>query len=134
MVKKKGGKKFNFWLLVICLVVVYAVAFLGSLFTAPNTSTDWYNSIRPSITPPNWVFPVVWNILFLLIGISLYLSLHHSGNSTLRKFVVFSFGINLFLNLVWSILYFGLHSPLAAFFDLILLWVSILLMIRVSWK
>ena len=48
--------------LIISLVIVYGVAFIGSLFTRGNTSGEWYESIRPAITPPNWVFPVVWNI------------------------------------------------------------------------
>ncbi|MBU1894396.1 MAG: tryptophan-rich sensory protein, partial [Candidatus Omnitrophica bacterium] len=56
--------------LAICLILVYAIAFLGSLFTDTG---DWYESVKPTTTPPNWAFPVVWNMLFFLIAVSLYL-------------------------------------------------------------
>ena len=64
--KRKGDKKkINIKILLACLAIVYFVAFIGSIFTTPKTNSEWYQSIKPAITPPNWVFPVVWNILFL---------------------------------------------------------------------
>ena len=126
-------KKINWKILVASLVIVYFVAFVGSLFTSPATDSEWYESIRPSITPPNWVFPVVWNILFFLIAISLYIS-WINANKTEKKKLVWVFGINFVLNIFWSVLYFGLKNPLASFFELILLWVSILVMVFVTYK
>jgi len=118
--------------LVVCIVVVYAVAFIGSLFTTGNTSGEWYESIKPSITPPNWVFPVVWNILFFLIALSLYFSWIHAKNQKNKIMIVF--GINFLLNILWSVLYFTLKNPLYAFIELIFLWLSILTMVLVTYK
>ena len=64
--------KINWKVLIISLISVYAVAFIGSIFTTSAVKSAWYQSIKPAITPPNWVFPVVWNILFFLIALSLY--------------------------------------------------------------
>ena len=124
-------KKINWKILIVSLVIVYLVAFIGSLFTSPVTDSAWYESIRPSITPPNWVFPVVWNILFFLIAISLYLS-WKSSDKRQKNLVAWVFGINFILNIFWSFLYFGLKNPLFAFYELILLWISILIMILVT--
>jgi len=127
-------KKINFGILIASLVIVYAVAFIGSLFTSPAINSAWYESIKPSITPPNWVFPIVWNILFFLIAISLYLSWINAKKKIDKKRIIWIFGVNFILNIFWSVLYFGLKNPLASFFELIVLWISILTMIFVTYR
>jgi len=126
-------KKINWKILIFSLVVVYLVAFIGSLFTSPNTNTEWYNSIRPSITPPNFVFPIVWNILFFLIGLSLYFSLIKAKKKE-KKEIYLVFGINFILNIFWSVLYFGLKNPVLSFIEIILLIFSIIIMITTTYK
>jgi len=126
-------EKKNWKVLILSLVVVYLIAFIGGLFTSQNTSSDWYESIRPSITPPNWVFPVVWNVLFFLIAIALYFS-WISSDKKQKKNIMIVYGINFFLNIFWSFLYFSLKNPRMAFFELIVLWLSIVSMIVVSYK
>jgi tryptophan-rich sensory protein len=113
---------------------MYLSAGIGSIFTSSKTNGEWYKSIRPSITPPGWVFPIVWNILFLLMALSLYSSWTKTKDNALRSKIFSFFGINLCLNILWSLFYFQLQSPLLAFFDLILLWASILVLIFLSWK
>jgi len=133
----KNNKKINWKILLLSLVIVYFVAFIGSLFTSGNTDSEWYESTKPKITPPNLVFPIVWNILFLLISLSLYLSWKNAGNSKtgrIKQQIALVFGINFILNILWSVFYFYLKNPLLAFFDLILLWISITAMIYVSRK
>lgn len=125
---KRGlDKLFNF---LLCLLSVSLVAFIGSLFTNLGA---WYYSIRPSITPPNWVFPVVWNILFILIAISLYLALG-SSDKRMKGKILLVFGINFFLNILWSFLFFTLQSPLLGFIDVLLMIASIIWMIIVTRK
>lgn len=125
--------KINWKILIASLILVYLAAFIGSLFTSPNTSTEWYESIKPSITPPRIVFPIVWNILFFLIGISLYLAwINTKEKQKLKVGLVFT--INLTLNILWSILYFGLKNPLLAFVEIIILLASIILMITTTYK
>lgn len=139
MVKKKSVKNrsrkkgFNWKVLVICLVIVYGIAFIGSLFTSPNVNSDWYDSVRPALTPPAFVFPIVWNILFFLIALSLYFAWMASGKKEKKK-VAFVFGFNLFLNALWSVFYFGMRNPLYAFVDLILIWITIVAMMIVVWR
>jgi len=126
-------KKVNWKILISCLLIVYSVAFLGSLFSTPQVNASWYQSIKPSITPPNFVFPIVWNLLFFLITLSLY-SLWIKIKKNEKTKVAILFGINLFLNLLWSFLFFYIKSPLLAFFDIILLVISTCLIIQFSWR
>jgi len=134
--EKQSGKKLkiNFPVLIICLIVVFSMGFMGSLFNSDNTGGDWYESTRPDITPPGWVFPVVWNILFLMIAIGLYLVWEKSESKNIKKKIIFIFGINFIINVSWSFFYFSLKSPFMAFFVIILLWLSIISMIMVSYK
>jgi len=127
-------KKINWKTLIISFVIVYLVAATGSIFTSQNVNTDWYQTIKPSITPPNWVFPVVWNFLFFLIAVSLFLSWISAKNKISKIKIGIAFGTNFLLNIIWSFLYFGLKNPLYAFFDLILLWLSIAGMIYITRK
>lgn len=124
--------KINWKVLIISLVVVYAVAFIGSIFTSPNTDSEWYESVRPSITPPGWVFPVVWNVLFFLIALSLYFA--WVGGKKVRGKIALVFGINFALNILWSVLYFGMRRPDLAFYEIFVLIVSIISMIYVAGK
>jgi len=125
-------KKINFKVLIICLILVYAVAFLGSIFTSQNTNSLWYESIKVNLTPPNWVFPIVWNVLFFLIALSLYFAWMENKS---RKKIAIVFGINFLFNVLWSVLFFTLKNPTWAFFELILLLLpSIVSMIFVTWK
>ena len=125
--------KINFKTLIISIAVVFLIAFIGSLFTSPVTDSQWYLNNKPSITPPNFIFPTVWNILFLLISFSLYLSWINSNKKQKKKIAII-FGINLFLNVFWSFLFFTLQKPAWAFAELIVLWISILAMILTTWR
>jgi len=127
------NKKFNFWVFIICLLIVFLiVGGIGSIFTSSNTNTDWYSSIKPSLTPPNWVFPVVWNFLFLLITFSLYFAWTNSKNKEQKKKVALVFGINFILNILWSVLFFGLKQTQIAFIEIILFGFSILAMMLIT--
>lgn len=129
----KGVKKYrSFLILVIALVLCYGAGFLGSLFIIGETNGDWYASVRPSITPPNWLFPIVWNILFLLIAVSFWLTWIGSTNDKDRKKIVWVYGINLVANVLWSAFYFGLHNPSLAFVDLILIVSTIIVAMVIS--
>jgi tryptophan-rich sensory protein len=123
--KKRLNKKLDWKTLILSFFIVYATALAGSIFTSPGVKSFWYQTVRPSITPPDLVFPIVWNILFFMIFVSLYLSLTNSRNKHVQSKIEIVFGINLVLNFLWSVLYFGLRNPLLAFIDLILLAFSI---------
>lgn len=131
--KKAKSRKTDWRILVVSVFIVYLVAFVGSLFSSEGIDSGWYEGIKPSISPPDWVFPVVWNILFFLIALSLFFSWSNSASGQ-TKLVAFVFGLNFILNVLWSVLYFGLRNPFAAFIELIFLWLSILLMMFVAFK
>jgi tryptophan-rich sensory protein len=131
--RKKINKKIKWRILIISLLIVCVVAFIGSIFTTKAVKSEWYQAIKPSITPPNWVFPVVWTALFFLIALSLYFNLI-SANKKRKNDIILVYGINFVLNIMWSVLYFGMKNPLISFFEIIALLVSIIAMIGVSNK
>jgi tryptophan-rich sensory protein len=118
-------KKNRFLMLVISLLLPQLAGGIGAVFTASSV-TGWYQQLnRPSFAPPNWLFAPVWTLLYLLMGISLFL-VWQQGNA--RKAIILFF-IQLGLNSLWSIIFFGLKQPFFAFVELVVLWVFILLTI-----
>jgi len=134
MKDKKTKTGINWRVLINSFIIVFLVAGLGSIFTSQNTGSDWYNSIKPTITPPNIVFPIAWSILFFLIALSLYFCRIGSKNKNETSSIAIVFGVNFMLNIIWSILYFGMKNPRLAFFDIILLLASIVSILLLSWK
>ncbi len=128
-----ANKKFLL-ILIISLLIVYSTAVIGSLFTSNQVNSEWYQEIRPSITPPNYVFPIVWNILYLLISISIALSYYYSKNKKDKIKISFLFGVNLLLNILWSYSYFQLHNVKLAFFIILLILASIILLLYKTHK
>ncbi len=111
--------------LIISLLIPQLAGGLGSVFTAISVK-DWYLTLeKPAINPPAWVFGPVWTMLFLLMGYALYLVwIDESGKRRTLAYLVF--GIQMILNILWSIIFFGLHSPGGALFEMIFLWLAIL--------
>lgn len=115
--------------LLVSIVICQLAGFLGSLFTTPSIPT-WYVSLnRPSFAPPSWLFSPVWILLFLFMGISLFLVWGAGTRDPKVKTALTLFAVQLALNVLWSALFFGAKSPLAAFVEIVILWVAILLTI-----
>jgi benzodiazapine receptor len=120
--------------LLICILICQCVGFIGSLFTQPSIPT-WYATLeKPSVTPPNWVFSPVWITLFLLMGISLFLIWRTGLAERKAKVALGCFGAQLVFNLAWSMLFFGLRSPLGGLIDIAALWILIALTIFCFFK
>jgi len=112
--------------LVVAVAIPLVAAFLGSVFTMPSIPT-WYAAInKPAWNPPNWIFGPVWTILFILMGIALWLIWEKGLDKIQVRTAVNIFSAQLVLNIVWSLLFFGLHSPFWAFIEIIALWLMIL--------
>lgn len=115
--------------LIIAIVVSELAGIIGSFFVTPSIA-GWYSTLaKPALNPPNWVFGPVWTTLFALMGIAAFLVWKKGLN---RKDVRIALGIfigQLVLNSLWSIIFFGLHSPLGAFIEIIFLWLAILVTI-----
>ncbi len=120
----------NKWLtFVYCIALPMATGAIAGYVTFQNVQT-WYPDLRkPSFNPPNAVFGPVWTILYLLMGISLYLIIREP-TSAKRRLALVLFGVQLFFNFWWSILFFRFHAIGIALLDIVLLWLFIILMIR----
>lgn len=112
---------------VISILLCYAAGFVGSVFTRPAIPT-WYVTLnKPSFTPPNWLFFPVWTTLYGLMGISVFLIWRKGLKEKRVSIALVLFAIQLILNALWSIAFFGLHSPISGLVIIIVLWVAILL-------
>ena len=125
MVREVFCLKINKKLLIICLVIPLAVGGLAALLTGGGMDT-FETLNQPPLSPPGWLFPVVWTILYILMGIASYLVLT-SGKSeeNIRRALVL-YGIQLAFNFLWPILFFNLSAYLFAFIWLVALWLLIL--------
>jgi len=120
--------------LVVSILVCQWAGIVGSLFTSPAIAS-WYATLeKPSFNPPNWIFAPVWTLLFLLMGIALYFVWNSEIESNKKRIAILIFAVQLVLNIFWSILFFGLQSPLYAFIEIIILWLAILLTIISFYK
>jgi translocator protein len=135
--------------LIVSILICEFAGIIGSIFTAPAIKSWYYFLNKPSFSPPNSLFAPVWTILFLLMGISLYLvwskdfTSEVSENDAQKKAwnpisaklwsgswreenAALIFVLQLVLNILWSVIFFGLKSPLLAFFEILMLWFAIL--------
>ncbi len=116
-------------LLLICVAGCLLIGFAGSYFTSQSIPT-WYQGLsKPFFSPPNWLFGPVWTILYIMMGLALYLVVKQGLKSANVRSTVFIFMLQLLLNLLWSVLFFGFQSPIAAFIEIVFLWVFILITI-----
>ncbi len=115
----------NKTVLVSAIILCELAGVIGSFFTIPSIDSWYYKLIKPSFSPPNWLFGLVWVILYFLMGISAYIVWEKGVKKKNVKNSLLIFGVQLALNILWSILFFGLHSPLYGFICIILLWVAI---------
>ena len=84
---------------------------IGSIFTITNIP-EWYEHLQKApLNPPNWVFGPVWTLLYVLMGVALYLVWVAPGKKRAKMYAYLAFWGQLFLNALWSIVFFGLHSP-----------------------
>lgn len=122
----KRSKTNNILLFLSSVIICQSAGIIGSVFTTPAIPTWYANINKPSFRPPNWVFAPIWATLFLLMGIALFL-IWRKGLTRKDVKTAFAFFIfHLVLNTLWSILFFGLKSPFAAFIEIIFLWAAIL--------
>lgn len=119
----------EFLRLIVSIILCQFAGFVGSIATRKAIPV-WYAYLnKPSLTPPNWLFGPVWITLYFLMGISAFLVWKKVRFDTRVKTAMGLFFVQLFLNALWSLLFFGLRSPLAGLIDITILWALILLTI-----
>lgn len=116
--------------LIISLTAPFIAGGIGSFFTTPAID-NWYASLqKPFFNPPNWVFGPVWTTLYLLMGVSFYFAWINRSNLKEKTVGIKYFFIQLGLNTLWSVVFFGLKSPFLALLIIIALWVLIFLTLK----
>ncbi len=118
----------NWESLVVFLVLTGAAAFLGGQWGA----TKWYDDLqKPWFTPPKWVFPVAWTILYIMIGVAGALVWESVKGP--REAALALWGVQLALNAGWSYIFFGAKNIGGALVEVAFLWLSIAAFILVAW-
>lgn len=112
--------------IILVVIVCLAVGYFSGMVTR-EAITDWYPTlIKPSFNPPNWIFFPVWTSLYIMMGIAAGLIWNkiEVQKEVVKKALIF-FAIQLGLNALWSYLFFGLHNPMLAGLEIIVLWLMI---------
>jgi benzodiazapine receptor len=120
--------------LIICILIPLLTGGIAGFITRNEmVNSGWFDLLnKPSFNPPDAVFGPVWTILYLLMGISLYMIWDSAANDH-RKKALLVFGLQLFLNFCWSILFFYLHMVFGSVINILVLWICIIWMI-ISFK
>lgn len=110
------------------VLLAVAVGGVSGLLTA-GAIESWYSTIvKPSFTPPDRLFGPVWSLLYVLMGVAIFLARRAGrlrGESALTRRATVAFLVQLALNGLWSLLFFGLQSPALALVEIALLWLAI---------
>ncbi|MFA4999610.1 MAG: TspO/MBR family protein [Parcubacteria group bacterium] len=115
--------------LIVTIVISELAGIIGSIFTTPSIASWYADLVKPELAPPNWIFAPVWTTLFALMGIAAFLIWKKGLNHRNVKIALGIFISQLVLNMLWSIIFFGLHSPIGAFIEIIFLWLAIIITI-----
>jgi benzodiazapine receptor len=118
--------------LLVLLVVCILAGAIGGTATGSSIQT-WYASQRkPELTPPGWVFAPVWTVLYAMMAVAAWLDWRRARGTPIGRRAMALFSVQLGLNALWSILFFGLRLPGIALVDIGLLWASIVGWLAVS--
>jgi translocator protein len=120
--------------LVVSIVACLAAGAIGSIFTRSAIPT-WYATLqKPVFSPPNWLFAPVWTLLYILMGIAAFLVWRKGLENRQVRIALIFFLIQLVLNASWSVVFFGLESPLYGLIVISILWVAILVTVTKFFK
>lgn len=129
----KSSKQKNIGLLLVIIIFIQGVGFLSGRLGMSNQNT--YNDfVKPSFSPPGWIFPIVWGILYFLMALAFYrIIIKGKQGENINKSVIY-FIIQLTLNFLWAIIFFRFKLYGFAFLELLILLVFILLSIFEFYK
>ncbi len=113
------------WLPLIGFIALSQLAgVVGSFFTISSVGT-WYNTlVHPPLNPPSWVFGPVWTTLYILMGLAAFL-VWRDGRRASRRRALVVFCLQLALNALWSVVFFGMHWPLGGLVVIAAMWLAI---------
>ena len=116
--------------ILVFIVICELAGIIGSIFTTPSIPGWYAGLVKPAFNPPGWVFAPVWTILYAMMGLAAYLVYDKGPRRPEVRKALAIFAIQLVLNALWSIVFFGARQILGAVIVIILLWVMILVTIR----
>ena len=117
----------NIKTLAISIAISLGVGLLSAFLTG-SSMREYADMYKPPLAPPGWVFPIVWTILYILMGIAAWRVFESQGAD--RRLALSLYGNQLLLNIVWPLLFFNLQIYFFAFAWLLLLWLMIYLTMR----
>ena len=120
------GDKMKIISFIISIIIPNLFGFIGNLLG--NSQMGFKLLTKPPLTPPGIVFPIVWIILYTLMGISLYII--YSSNDKNKKNAIIIFFIQLILNTLWTLFFFNLKMYLFSFFWILLIIIFVIIMIK----
>jgi tryptophan-rich sensory protein len=120
--------------LILCIIICQALGSSGSVFTNMSVKTWYPTLVKPWFAPPDGLIPVVWIILFTLMGISLFLVWREGLDRPEVKAAIYIFALQFVFNIAWSGAFFGMRSPYYGLIVIVLLWLMILLTIFKFWQ
>ena len=116
----------------LSLFIMLFVMFVPTVTTMKKVTSTWYKCIRPSISPPNYVFPIVWTFLYIMIGFALAQTFMLQ-ESIDKNILLYLYGYNLLLNMLWTFAYFGTENVNLAFIILLAIIVSAAFILYYTW-
>lgn len=117
-------KRINYKQLIICVAIPLLVGAVAGLLTRDGMK-EFVTLAKPPLSPPGWLFPIVWTMLYTLMGLASYFIYQKRDQSAKVAGALTIYGMQLFFNFFWPIIFFNLKWYFAAFFWLILLWLFI---------
>ncbi len=115
------NKKINYKTLAICILIPLAVGGLSALLTM-GSMEDFASLEQPPLSPPGWLFPVVWTVLYVLMGVASYIALETPSSQEATKKAFKAYFLQLGFNFFWSIIFFSLGA-----FEIAFAWLCVLL-------
>ena len=119
---------------IVSIIIVYIAGAIGTLFTLKEITTWYVYLAKPEWAPPNWIVGPIWSTLYIFIGSALFLIWRKGLGRKDVQVALVVFAVQLIINVVWSLVFFGSHSIFGGLIMVILLWIAIVINIFVFYR
>ena len=119
--------------LIVCIAIPLLVGAISSVLTRGEMK-NFEALNQPALSPPGWLFPVVWIILYTLMGVASYFICISNASEEQRGKALLLYGVQLAFNFFWPLIFFNLKAYLFAFVWIVILWVLIVLTMKSFYK
>lgn len=125
-------KKIQWGKLILCLAIPLAVGGISTILT--REAMEKFQTLQqPPLSPPAWLFPVVWTMLYLLMGLASYLIVTARAPERQKRKAILVYAVQLAMNFCWSLIYFNAKMYLIALFWLLVMWALIIWLCMLAW-